>query len=593
MAAVYDNNQMLMMMQQQQQQQGQQHYVQTKIEPGLAPPSSYGLSHPTPSPTSSSFSSSDIPSPPPGAVVSGASVLALNPRDAVRCHWSVPAPCNVLFPDPESLYNHLCNDHVGRKSTNNLCLECHWDDCTTISAKRDHLTSHLRIHIPLKPHVCPICSRAFKRPQDLKKHDKLHQRDAGGEEGVNIVASQRHALRETYKRRPSPATSVTSSNGNVYTAQHVPSYNGTTFPPSPNLSEAGTIISNHSPASPLTQFNQPPTIVSSNRPLAIPHSGITQPALQPVYVPSSSGKRDASSMLDDFVSDVKRKRVTAVYDDGMRRRLDEMATLLMAFDAPVPNITTTSAPQQQLYTAPLVNDLALPTPTSAYPTSAASLFPSLPPQQNNFFPNPYMMPPAIVSSSPADLSDINAFLDQLAGEIGRESAGAASLPGVMPSPMSAASSSQIPIMNLNYPGVYAAAPPAPAAAPQPAAPVVHALPSPGVMPAFAPTSRSMSGARMVDANAFRAPIMTMPAYQSAAGDGVDQLVEGVRGLAVAGARKEEGKEAERVRHRAVVLRLLEIVRARVGALEAEKEGEEEEEGSLDEEDEEDDEAQLP
>lgn len=68
-----------------------------------------------------------------------------------RCHWQ---DCVRAFADPETLYNHLCNDHIGRKSTNNLCLTCHWKDCGTTCAKRDHITSHLRgaLSHPVPPH---------------------------------------------------------------------------------------------------------------------------------------------------------------------------------------------------------------------------------------------------------------------------------------------------------------------------------------------------------------------------------------------------------------------------------------------------------
>jgi len=108
----------------------------------------------------------------------------------MNCLW---ADCGKPFFDPEVLYNHLCNDHIGRKSTNNLCLTCKWKDCGATCAKRDHITSHLRgslsspcpwcawltcsdltVHTPLKPHVCEICKKSFKRPQDLKKHEKIH-----------------------------------------------------------------------------------------------------------------------------------------------------------------------------------------------------------------------------------------------------------------------------------------------------------------------------------------------------------------------------------------------------------------------------------
>ena len=73
---------------------------------------------------------------------------------------------------------HVCERHVGRKSTNNLNLVCHWGNCRTATVKRDHITSHIRVHVPLKPHKCDFCGKAFKRPQDLKKHVKTHADDS-------------------------------------------------------------------------------------------------------------------------------------------------------------------------------------------------------------------------------------------------------------------------------------------------------------------------------------------------------------------------------------------------------------------------------
>ncbi|KAI9595212.1 hypothetical protein BDF19DRAFT_341046, partial [Syncephalis fuscata] len=74
----------------------------------------------------------------------------------------------------ETLYQHLCDDHVGRHARGNLCLTCRWEDCQTSTNKRDHITSHLRVHVPLTPLRCRVCDKRYKRRQDLKKHERKH-----------------------------------------------------------------------------------------------------------------------------------------------------------------------------------------------------------------------------------------------------------------------------------------------------------------------------------------------------------------------------------------------------------------------------------
>ncbi|RKF65289.1 pH-response transcription factor pacC/RIM101 [Golovinomyces cichoracearum] len=95
--------------------------------------------------------------------------------ESLVCQWE---KCSERCISAEALFEHICEKHVGRKSTNNLNLTCGWASCRTTTVKRDHITSHIRVHVPLKPHKCDFCGKAFKRPQDLKKHVKTHADDS-------------------------------------------------------------------------------------------------------------------------------------------------------------------------------------------------------------------------------------------------------------------------------------------------------------------------------------------------------------------------------------------------------------------------------
>lgn len=92
-----------------------------------------------------------------------------------RCLWEVSPGqlCSQTYTDPNTFYSHLCEDHVGRKKSNNSSDKCMWVGCSHAAkpfAKRDHFVSHCRAHVAFKGNVCPECKAGFKWPHDLKKH---------------------------------------------------------------------------------------------------------------------------------------------------------------------------------------------------------------------------------------------------------------------------------------------------------------------------------------------------------------------------------------------------------------------------------------
>ncbi|KAF9477510.1 hypothetical protein BDN70DRAFT_994884 [Pholiota conissans] len=247
---------------------------------------------------------------PPAPAVSAAPATSTDSQH--QCHWQ---ECTQAFADPETLYNHLCNDHIGRKSTNNLCLTCKWKDCGTSCAKRDHITSHLRVHTPLKPHVCEICKKSFKRPQDLKKHEKIHTEEHHQQhkhsKAITVVdpayvsrvrgdsAARDPKLSQSPGLRPAPPRTKSHSSSPSEAAHF-----GLLPTPSPELGHASH---HHASSHDLFLHNQHPS------------SWDVQPSV------STGSKRSHDYNVDDFFTDMKKRRVNPSYDPRMAERLNDLA----------------------------------------------------------------------------------------------------------------------------------------------------------------------------------------------------------------------------------------------------------------------------
>ncbi|KAF5384876.1 hypothetical protein D9615_001339 [Tricholomella constricta] len=249
--------------------------------------------------------------------------------DAPTVHKCLWVDCTQSFVDPEALYNHLCNDHIGRKSTNNLCLTCKWKDCGTTCAKRDHITSHLRVHTPLKPHVCEICKKSFKRPQDLKKHEKIHTEEHHQQhkhsKAITVVdpAYVSRVRGDSASRMPdskSTSSKSSSSSSNLRgpaarSKSHSStgsdgSHFGILSTPSPELGHPSAHHSSH-PSHEIFLQNQQLASWESMRP-----DGNAS-------VPTGS-KRSHDYSVDDFFTDMKKRRVNPAYDPRMAERLNSL-----------------------------------------------------------------------------------------------------------------------------------------------------------------------------------------------------------------------------------------------------------------------------
>ena len=138
-------------------------------------------------------------------------ILDRNNSDAgnnpVTCFWR---DCNMIFGHAKLLYRHICEDHIGRKHPQTHEYHCLWGTCKhPMTYKRDHLISHIMVHVPMKNFSCEICKKKFKRSHDLKKHSKIHLKDCIKDEEKNFKP-----LKKTYMKKKK--TSSLSKESSVY-----------------------------------------------------------------------------------------------------------------------------------------------------------------------------------------------------------------------------------------------------------------------------------------------------------------------------------------------------------------------------------------
>ncbi|KAJ1301759.1 hypothetical protein OPQ81_008988 [Rhizoctonia solani] len=293
------------------------------------------------------------PAPPTTATTStapAASTASPPPADkGYACQWE---GCDKTLPDPEVLYIHLCNDHIGRKSTNNLCLTCKWKGCGATCAKRDHITSHLRVHTPLKPHVCEICNKPFKRPQDLKKHEKIHTEEhhmahrhskaitVHDESYVERVRSQApnaapprgldlNSLHPSLAGLGLPGHNLAYLAGATATREHARSPTLASFAGAQHHNQYGPGLGEFGSVSPRST-EEALTPASARISPMPPHADINYSW----ETPASLGKRgrggsssDPSSPSDDFWQDAKKRRFQPTYDNQMAERLSALSSL--------------------------------------------------------------------------------------------------------------------------------------------------------------------------------------------------------------------------------------------------------------------------
>lgn len=263
------------------------------------------------------------------------------PKDeTLVCLWK---DCGILCDNAEVLYNHLCNNHVGRISKNNLCLTCHWDNCNASYGKRDHITSHIRIHTPLKPYSCSVCGKSFKRTQDLKKHGRTHMnmsklsyeavppndtpsKVSDEQYGVSMVYPKSIPSPEVLENVPTPAFSSLSSRESVSPTSSPNTIRPYSVGSSP-MYQSGIGLPSMQPRMNESLYPCLPRWApgyDSHISVRVPEAIPTQDNVQETRSFGNESLKRPRSAVSDFWSDVQCKKMAPMYDNSMMERLDDL-----------------------------------------------------------------------------------------------------------------------------------------------------------------------------------------------------------------------------------------------------------------------------
>ncbi|KAF2744813.1 hypothetical protein M011DRAFT_407933 [Sporormia fimetaria CBS 119925] len=306
--------------------------------------------------------------PPPPAPAGSVQV----PGDQLVCQWQ---NCGERCASAEQLYEHVCERHVGRKSTNNLNLTCQWGNCRTTTVKRDHITSHIRVHVPLKPHKCDFCGKAFKRPQDLKKHVKTHADDSV-------------LLRSPEPNRGHPGAPGYSGQGKlVADLQALAATAGAYYPPDGSMGPNAGYGQQHPGGPPHGYYSGPPQ----------------NSAYGPVYYAVGSGhqlnndsyeirKRAAYDALNEFFGDAKRRAIdpSTYYDVGQRLMALQNVPLpvLGTYQSAMPEYAAAGGPMVAHASHPPMHHYSLPLPNLRSKSDLVNMDSFLEQLQSTVYENP-------------------------------------------------------------------------------------------------------------------------------------------------------------------------------------------------------------
>jgi len=255
--------------------------------------------------------------------------LFIYPAVVYKCLWTPPdkPPCNRQFTDPEKLYHHLCDDHVGRKANNNLCLTCYWNNCRYTKKKRDHVTSHIRKHIEFKPHICQTCYRAFKRPQDLKKHQAIHEdektRNEMKQKKLERAKKAENASNEnkikTENSKSDDKNTTTSTSSTESTTTEV-----NDLPTPTNTSEVKKIVTTVKSENKTNKPYHPLTPTTS--PLSDSTNSLKNTVIKEEFqVETRESKKRSIDSINNLMDEIQNKKIKPVYNDEIKSLLNNIS----------------------------------------------------------------------------------------------------------------------------------------------------------------------------------------------------------------------------------------------------------------------------